>query len=145
MIWRVTKKILQIAVNKNCQNKSNPQLVARGWSNVLVDIDYLLGWVKAGYGWCSTHFREKHRKADNAAGSNLVVLDFDGDTTLDAFWATQTAKDWCLATYTSASHTKEEHRFRALFPLGLDLLTASKHRAAYWSVSYTHLTLPTKA
>ena len=134
MIWRVTKKILQIAVNKNCQNKSNPQLVARGWSNILVDIDYLLGWVKAGYGWCSTHFREKHRKADNAAGSNLVVLDFDGDTTLDAFWSTQTAKDWCLATYTSASHTEEEHRFRALFPLGLDLLTASKHRAAYWLI-----------
>ena len=85
----------EVAVNKNCQNKSNPQLVARGWSNILTIIEYLLGWVKAGYGWCSTHFREKHRKADNAAGSNLIVLDFDGDTTLDAS-CVQTARTGVL-------------------------------------------------
>ena len=86
MIWRVTQKILKVAVNKNCVNKSNPQLVARGWSNVLVSVEWLMGWVQeAGYGWCATHFHDKHRKADNAAGSNLVVIDFDGDTSLQKF------------------------------------------------------------
>ena len=126
--------ILKVAVNKNCVNKSNPQLVARGWSNVLVNLDWLIGWVSAGYGWCCTHFRNKHRLADNAAGSNLVTIDFDGDTSLQKFWATDTAKQWCVATYTSASHTDGEHRFRALFPLEIDLETTSQHRAAYWLI-----------
>lgn len=127
-------KILKIAVNKNCQNKQNPQLVAKGWKNIFVDIDWLLKWVNAGYGWCATHFHERHRCSDNSAGSNLVVIDFDGDTTLDAFWDTTTAKQWCIATYTSASHSEQEHRFRALFPLALDLETTAQHKGAYWLI-----------
>ena len=92
------------------------------------------GLGSSGYGWCATHFIEKHRKADNAAGSNLVVIDFDGDTSLQKFWATTTASEWCLATYTSASHTDGEHRFRALFPLEKDLETTAQHRGAYWLI-----------
>ncbi len=91
-------------------------------------------WVgAAGYGWTATHFVDKHRKAENACGSNLVVIDFDGDTTLDAFWDTQTAKDWCIATYTSSSHTLVEHRFRALF-LWNRAHSSQQHRGAYWLV-----------
>tara|TARA_X000001382_G_scaffold39448_1_gene26403 strand:- start:1033 stop:3258 length:2226 start_codon:yes stop_codon:yes gene_type:complete len=127
-------KILKIAVNKNCQNKQNPQLVAKGWKNIFVDIEWLLKWVHAGYGWCATHFYERHRCGDNASGSNLIVIDFDGDTTLDAFWDTTTAQQWCVATYTSASHTPEEHRFRALFLLALDLDSAAQHKGAYWLI-----------
>ena len=93
-----------------------------------------MNWVAAGYGWCATHFHERHRKSDNAAGSNLIVIDFDGDTTLDKFWETTTAKEWCIATYTSASHSDREHRFRALFPLEKDLETTSQHRGAYWLI-----------
>ena len=125
---------LKLAVHKSCKNKANPQKVAKNWSNIYEDITWLLGWVKAGYGWTATHFVDRHRKAENASGSNLVVIDFDGDTTLDAFWATQTAKDWCIATYTSSSHTVVEHRFRALFPLETELKTAMQHRGAYWLV-----------
>ncbi len=125
---------LKIAVNKGCKNKANPQKVAKGWSNIYEDITWLLGWVTAGYGWTATHFVDKHRKAENACGSNLVVIDFDGDTTLDAFWATQTAKDWCIATYTSSSHTEGEHRFRALFPLEIEMQSSQQHRGAYWLV-----------
>ena len=128
------EKILKVAVNKNCLNKSNPQVVARGWSNVLVSVEWLMGWVQSGYGWCATHFHEKHRKADNAAGSNLIVIDFDGDTSLQKFWSATTAKEWCIATYTSASHTDGEHRFRALFFLGKELDTTAQHRGAYWLI-----------
>ena len=127
-------QILKIAVNKNCQNKENPQLVAKGWKNIFVDIEWLMKWVNAGYGWCATHFHERHRLSDNASGSNLVVIDFDGDTTLDAFWKTTTAQQWCIATYTSASHRDEEHRFRALFPLALSLDTTAQHKGAYWLI-----------
>ena len=125
---------LKISVHKSCKNKANPQKVARGWSNIYEDITWLLGWVQHGYGWTATHFIDKHRKAENACGSNLIVIDFDGDTTLEDFWATQTAKDWCIATYTSSSHTIVEHRFRALFPLGKELKSAAEHRGAYWLV-----------
>jgi len=125
---------LKIAVNKNCKNKSNPQKVAKGWSNILEDVHWLMGWVKAGFGWTATHFVDRHRKAENACGSNLVVIDFDGDTTLDAFWDTDTAKQWCVATYTSSSHTEKEHRFRALFPLERELRSSREHRGAYWLI-----------
>ena len=125
---------LRLAVHKSCKNKTNPQKVAKGWSNILEDISWLEGWVKAGYGWCSTHFIDRHRKSENASGSNVIVIDIDGDTTLEQFWNTDTARNWCGATYTSASHTNEEHRFRALFPLEIDLATIGQHRAAYWLI-----------
>ena len=83
-------------LRKKCKNKENPN-VAHNWKNVLVDIDWLLGWVAAGYGWCATHFHKRHRNAQNAAGSNTVVIDFDGDCTLNYFWSTDTAKN-CIAT-----------------------------------------------
>lgn len=125
---------LKIAVNKNCKNKSNPQLVASGWLNISEDIQWLEGWVRAGYGWCATHFANRYRKGENTRGSNLVVVDIDGDTTLEEFWNTDTAKNWCKCTYTSASHTAVENRFRALFPLETALDTTAQHRGAYWLV-----------
>lgn len=125
---------LKITVHKKCKNKSNPQKVAHDWSNIYEDIDWLMGWVQAGYGWCATHFLDRHRKSENATGTNLVVIDFDGDTTLEKFWETTTARDWCGATYTSSSHTEKEHRFRALFPLGTELQSTAQHRGAYWLI-----------
>ena len=125
---------LKIAVNKNCKDKTNAQKVAKDWQNIFEDIDWLMGWVQAGFGWTATHFADRHRKSENATGSNLIVIDFDGDTTLEKFWQTTTAKEWCGATYTSASHTDKEHRFRALFPLEIELGSTGEHRAAYWLV-----------
>ena len=123
---------LRIAVNRNCKNKETQP--AHDWQNIEESLEWLKGWVSAGYGWCSTHFAERHRRADNAVGSNLVVVDIDGDTTLGRFWQTDTARNWCVATYTSASHTEEENRFRALFPLTKMLESASQHKGAYWLV-----------
>ena len=71
---------------------------------------------------------------DNAAGSNVVVIDFDGDTTLARFWQTDTARAWCAATYTSFSHSEQEHRFRAIFPLERELRSTAEHRGAYWLI-----------
>ena len=125
---------LKISVNKSCINKSNAQKVATGWSNIFEDIEWLMGWVQKGYGWTATHFIDRHRLSENASGSNVIVVDFDGDTTLESFWETDTAKQWCGATYTSASHTDKEHRFRALFPLELELKSTGQHRAVYWLI-----------
>ena len=90
--------------------------------------------MNSGYGWCATHFCDRYRKSENSAGSNLIVIDIDGDCTLNQFWATDTAKNWCIATYTSASHTKKENRFRALFPLETELESIAQHRGAYWLI-----------
>lgn len=128
---------LIIAANKSCINKTNPQETAKGWKHYEPDIPWLMGWVKSGYGWCACHFVGRHRKGDNVAwkkGTNIVVVDVDGDTTLDEFWETRTAKSWCAATYTTSSHTQGEHRFRALFPLAKMLHSASEHRSAYWLI-----------
>ena len=78
---------LKIAVNKGCKNKENPNVVD-GWKNVYVSIDWLMGWVGAGYGWCATHFADRYRKSENVDGSNMIVIDIDGDCTLEEFWAT---------------------------------------------------------
>jgi len=104
---------------------------SQGWSPQLAELKFLMNWVAAGHGWCATHFVGRHRLSDNARGSNVVVVDIDGDTTLDHFWNSPTALDWCAATYTSCSHTEDSHRFRALFPLGLELQTTAQHKAAY--------------
>ena len=126
-------KPLKVTVNKQLHNKDKKN-VAAGWKNIYVDIDWLMGWVGAGYGWCATHFRDRYRNGDNVDGSNMIVVDIDGDTTLSRFWSTQTARDWCVATYTSASHSEEEHRFRAIFPLEIELRSASQHKGAYWLI-----------
>ena len=126
---------IRIAVHKSCKNKTNPQKVATGWSNIIEDLSWLEGWVKAGYGWGATHFLNRHRKSENASGSNIIVVDIDGDTDLDKFWSTDTAKAWCVGTYTSASHSPKEHRFRALFPLEIPLTTISQHKGAYWLIA----------
>ena len=128
---------IQIAANKSCINKTNPQQTANGWRNHQVDIPWLLEWVKQGYGWCACFFIDRYRKGDNVCwknGTNLVVVDFDGDARLEQFWETQTARDWCAATYTSSSHSHEQHRFRALFPLAKLLHSEAEHRGAYWLV-----------
>ena len=95
---------------------------------------WAVGVVQHGYGCGSAPCRDRPSGADTSAGSKMVGIDFDGDTTLEKVWATTTAKDWCIATYTSASHTEKEHRFRALFALGADLETTMQHRGAYWLI-----------
>ena len=65
---------------------------------------------------------------------HCIALDIDGDTTLGRFWATDVARHWCECTYTSSSHSEQEHRFRALFPLAKPLTTVKEHRAVYWFI-----------
>ena len=53
--------------------------------------------------------------ADNARGSNQLPLIL----TVTLRWlasGADTARQWCAGTYTSSSHSEQEHRFRALFP-----------------------------
>ena len=86
----------------------------------------MVTWLGSGYGWCATTSMAG-TASENAVGSNVVVIDFDGDTSL-RFWSTDTARQWCAATYTSASHTEQEHRFGPPIPLARQLNSSAEHR-----------------
>lgn len=87
------------------------------WQNAELPIDALIEHVLAGKAWTACQLAAGKRNASNAGASNLIVLDIDGDLSLDDFWAGSFAARHCLLTYTSCSHNPDgEHRFRALFP-----------------------------
>jgi DNA polymerase III delta prime subunit len=87
------------------------------WQSAELPIDALLEHVLAGKAWTACQLAKGKRNADNAGASNLIVLDIDGDLSLEAFWQIPAVSRHCLLTYTSCSHNPDgEHRFRALFP-----------------------------
>ena len=134
--------MLKVSTNPACRDSAGKD-VAHNWGRNQVELDWLLGnCVSNGYTFCATHFSDRHRCTESATGSNLIVVDVDGDCTLEQFWATTTAQQWCAATYTTKSHLLvdekhpvAEHRFRALFPLQLPLSSAEEHRALYYVIA----------
>lgn len=123
---------LILSVHKRCKNK-NDNAVDRSsdWQAVAKPIDWLLDWVAKGGAWCATHFLDNKKLKANATISNVIAVDFDGHCRLEDFWQAGTAKQWCAATYTSCSHTEDSPRFRAIFPLALQLRDGAQHAAVY--------------
>jgi len=106
-----------VSLHHGMHNKTGAELSSSGWHAAELPIDALIEHVLAGKGWTACQLAGGKRNADNAGASNLIVLDIDGDLSLDAFWAGSFVARHCLLTYTSCSHNPEgEHRFRALFP-----------------------------
>ena len=123
---------IKVSVNARGKNKQDPARLAYGWKNKWLEPWELMAWVKQGYAWAGTHFSEGKRSAKTASGSNAIVFDFDGELSLEDFWSTDIAQNWCCLSYTSASHTEEVNRFRAIFLLeGLPLEDAWTHRCIY--------------
>ena len=85
------------------------------WIDRELSIQELAEWIQQGKAWTACHLGGRSHSEDNVVASNLIVLDIDGDLTLEAFWAIPAVQRHCLFTATSYSHTQEEHRFRALF------------------------------
>ena len=136
---------LRIAVHSGAFNKELRGDIGTGWKNRTATLDQLVAWVKGkGHCWFAswTNHPEKRRQVAHCDKSNVVVLDIDGDCSLEQFWQTTTAKDWCALTYTTASHmvVDEKHpvaepRFRAIFPLGRMLTSVAEHKGAYLLIS----------
>lgn len=79
------------------------------------------------YHWANHHFEDEHRSEDKVIpGFNMVVIDIDGHErdkegnilrkgpTIEHVHAL--LQDYTFATYTTKSHTDEEHRFRLILP-----------------------------
>ena len=65
--------------------------------------------------WTSHSFEGEHRSEDKVIpGFNLIVIDVDGGSKLETVH--ELLKDYTFATYTTKSHTDEEHRFRLIIP-----------------------------
>ena len=79
----------------------NPQKVAYDWLNISEDLEWLKAGLGAGYGWCATHFVDRHRKAENACGSTSLLLTLMVTQRWLNSGSTDTARHWCAATYTS--------------------------------------------
>jgi len=123
---------LRVSTHAKGRNKQDPSRLTYGWQNRWMDCRDLGAWVLQGYAWAGCHFKERKRSARNAQGSNCLTFDFDGELRLADFWATQIAKDWCALTYTSASHTDDVNRFRAVFPLeGVPIQDPWVHQCLY--------------
>lgn len=68
--------------------------------------------------WCNHHFKEGHRLDDNAiAGFNMIVVDCDGDVSLDT--VREVMKDYTYFIHTTKSHQNEAglDRFRLVLPI----------------------------
>ena len=73
------------------------------------------------YHWANHHFKGGHRTAENTqSGFNMLVLDVDGGTTLQA--AHELLADYTFMTYTTKRHTDEENRFRLILPINYKLM-----------------------
>lgn len=85
------------------------------WSNQELTPLELIDWISSGKAWLACHLKGPVRNEANAGVSDLIVLDVDGDISLEAFWAVGSVARHCLFTATTCSHTAVEHRFRAVF------------------------------
>jgi hypothetical protein len=67
--------------------------------------------------WCNHHFRNGHRLDDNVIpGFNTVVVDCDGDVSLDTVH--ELLKDYTFLTHTTKRHGENgEDRFRLILPI----------------------------
>lgn len=77
--------------------------------------------------WCNHNFEGEHRSEDKVIpGFNMIVIDVDGDMfdkngnqikhAVRKEMVHDLLKDYTFATYTTKSHTDEEHRFRLVIP-----------------------------
>lgn len=79
------------------------------------------------YHWCNHYFDGEHRAEEKVIpGFNMLVIDVDGNQfdkngkqtkhEIKKEMVHDLLKDYTFATYTTKSHTDEEHRFRLIIP-----------------------------
>lgn len=107
--------------NINEMNISYSAHWAFNYLNEQVPFDQLHMLTQApGMHWANHHFRDGHRKEENAiAGFNLVVIDVDEGVSLATVH--DLMKDYKFLTYTTKRHTPQQNRFRLILPINYTL------------------------
>ena len=119
--------VLLVALHDHFTNKPAEGTFGRiekqgPYRNAELDPLELADHIGAGKAWIGCHLSKGARADENAGPANLIVLDIDGDISLDAFWQISTAQRHCLFSYASPSHQRATDRnpaaadrFRAVF------------------------------
>ena len=110
------------------------------WTPGELPLDALIDHIASGKAFVNAQLTGA-RSNENCSASNLIILDVDGDLTLEEFWAIPFAQRHCAFTYTSCSHlsdakqqergSRTNHSFRALFPAERVDLTTPEGQALY--------------
>ena len=112
-------------INKN--KLKDTFALGNGWVHVTGTVDVLLSAIKAGIAY-SAWFRDGVRRIENFVGTNLVSIDIDGTNKIDEAVAHDFSQKHLTATYTTCSHSAQEHRFRLIFRLERVIESSKEYR-----------------
>ena len=132
-----------VSVHDGFHNKTRPRRPKQsrddGWLSGELSFDGLIAHISLGHAWTacelgpadpqahdlsetSEHQGGAWRHESTADRWNLIVLDVDGDLSLEEFWSKPLVQRHCLCTYTTCSHSKSTggdtqgpDRYRAIF------------------------------
>ena len=111
-----------VSLHHGMHNKTGASLSGSGYYAAKLSACELLDHILAGKAWVGCMLESGHRCEEAAGPSNLIVLDIDGDITLEEFWAKPFVERHCLVTVTSCSHLQvtdknpeAKERVRAVF------------------------------
>jgi len=85
----------------------------------------IINHIKNGDGF-SAHYKNNYRKTINFICSDFVAADFDGNLSINEVLENEFVSLNASFLYTTASHTKEQHRFRVVFLLEKTIVKADE-------------------
>lgn len=106
------------SVNRDLVGKPSRNLSASasGWQNFEQTAEFLLQHIVAGFAF-APHYRDGYRKGPNFIQAGFLAADFDGTSTIEKARDHAFIRAYSGFLYTTASHSDDEHRFRAVFLL----------------------------
>jgi len=123
-------RLVRFSVNPDLVDKSSDmRLSSSGWVELEEPIESLIDAIQSE-GWAFSYvFRNGFRSAPNFICTDIVAVDIDGGWNLYKFIKDEFVQRNCTFIYTTPSHSRQEHRFRAVFVLPKTIQTASDLRS----------------
>ena len=126
-------RLLNFSLHPKLINKSaSIKLSASGWQHFEEPLENLIEAVSNLGVAFSYVFQDGKRSVGNFLGTDVVAVDVDEGWNMYQFAEYELVKTNCSFIYTTPSHTKEDHRFRAVFVLprtierGAELVSISR-------------------
>lgn len=109
---------MKLSINDKIINKNETQQwsQSKGFKPYDLTPEQLADHVARGHAF-SFQFAKSYRKSENFLCSDIIAADIDDGMTLEEAKEDQFILDNACLLYTTASHTKEDHRFRLIFQL----------------------------
>lgn len=121
-----------IAINRHLIDKPSDSEIKqhhRRFENVDIDAADLAAHIKRGHAFCPQH-AQGQRRAAGFIGAGYLAVDIDYGLTLEAVKGDEYFQRYATILYTTASHSKDNHRFRIVFELEQPIMDAIKMEQA---------------